>query len=112
MTTHNPAGLDTDLPTLDVYLTPFQQDEIAHRITITAETDELTDWGFITSRTLRVLPDRVGDADGDLQSIADILRDASNWRGAESIDRVRMALADQAARHRVRGAPAAVRRPR
>lgn len=50
---HNPGHVDTDLPHRRIRLTEMQADEMYHRLDLTAETPDLTDWGWI-ERTGRV----------------------------------------------------------
>lgn len=49
----NPGDVDTALPHRRIKLTEKQADEMYHRLSVTAETPDLTDWGWIerTGRT-------------------------------------------------------------
>ena len=95
--TFNPGNVDTTLPTIQVRITPYQANEVYDRLVVTAETDELPDWGWLeergkTVRILHIVDDPectaagVTDAVSDLSTMVDIAEDNARAWFAEPSD--------------------------
>ena len=78
---YNPAKLGTGRAVIKIRLTDRQVEEMAHRLDITAETDDLDDWGWLDGRTLCILNNATAINNAimsrysDIRTCLDIARD-------------------------------------
>jgi len=105
-TPYNPGGVDTDAPTIRVRnLTNLQIGEVVTRLAVTAETDDLSDWGYLTGRVLHIIdsPEAIEAAitgpNADLRSSLEIVRnEARHEPDAVGLYRSMLSLVDKAER--------------
>lgn len=47
MRIYNPGNVDTDAPAIAVKVTNYQRGELENRLVVSAETEDILDWGYL-----------------------------------------------------------------